>query len=254
MLMIRQLNAKGSFLKEEDFYKYLLSKTHRQHFSIHDISESKITINYAHRFSPIPKKYLMSHLTDLILKAIQDLDHLLFLPLGTAHHAIICVIEKKDETYTYRIFNTGKGFKKGGHLYRFENKKLFIKPITIENLNIKAFSYTFIFDLVQAIIDNQLTLEDWYQLHHSALIDKAGGQWITEQGPEYLGQKADTCTYRSIEASAFFYLSSTVQQKLNQAKLEVSQNKYHTYIFNQNEPTITNQELLKVLIDKQKKN
>lgn len=239
----REFTMKSTFLppelfqgdeaeKEKKYYKELgnlnSSDTSYQEKFLEDYSLGSI--------QNIPKQVLINNLTWDALEKINKLGsgELTVLALGTIDHSIALEIKcleapnrRSPGIYQCSIYNTGSGA--SNHCITKDEHSIFAKPLTINNLNREAFTYSYMSELITCLLDSK-DVDRFYRIHDEHLVNIAKGEVTHDNGKWYPLQKFGTCSYNSIEAWLQNYLDLEDIQKMNTIKFSLAISKQQKII------------------------
>lgn len=198
-----EFSTKTSYYR--DLEKVLGGKSSRDNFL------SKYSLKLKQRCS-IPLKVLENELASDILEAIDRMDEgqsQIFV-LGIRSHRVTIQIncmklpaaDSPAGEYQYKIFNTGSGVSR----FHYIEKEL-VHPLVFRNIPKHALDYFFFYDLIDLALASK-SIETFYDLHDSVLVEMGGAEKDFYSEPGHFIQKRGTCSYSSVEAWINSYLTS----------------------------------------------
>lgn len=171
----------------------------------------------------IPLSVLIQDVTYDIINHIKSLQigERAFFPLGSSNHSILIEIAReKENSYTYKIYNTGEGVL--AFHQTVNDGSLKALPIVIKDLPIEAFSYGFIGTLVKSSSTVYCNVENLYTFHKGTFVDQFHKIWDGVSGNPYSIQTQGTCSFQSWEACLSSTLSPSTLEKIELAKAKLS--------------------------------
>lgn len=178
----------------------------------------------------IPDNVIINEMAWDMVENIQKLskgDFQLF-TLGTCSHSIavqVTCIEAvtlmNEGSYEYTIFNSGDQVKV---YHQLDEAEVLAYPLTFVKLPLKAFSYTFCYDLIYLSLKGK-SVPQFYTLHDTVLVEQFGGSKVKKSGALYHLQKFGTCTYSAIEVWIESFLNLDQQYFLKLVKMQLSTSK-----------------------------